>query len=74
MLPTRDSEVPQWGADEECDRFEIDSKNASIASGFIRRTLEGGLIRIADPEHPRAGDMSQRGPRFEIECGVNCGV
>lgn len=38
-----------------CERFGIDSKNASQASGVIKKALEANLIRVADPEHPRAG-------------------
>lgn len=38
-----------------CERFGIDARNASQASVVIRQTLEAGLIRPADPAHPRAG-------------------
>ena len=38
-----------------CERFGIDPQNASQASVVIRQTLEAGLIRPADPAHPRAG-------------------
>lgn len=38
-----------------CERFGIDSRNASQASGVIRKSLESDLIRVADTEHPRAG-------------------
>lgn len=38
-----------------CERFGINSKNAAQASNVIRQTLEGNLIKHADPEHPRAG-------------------
>jgi len=38
-----------------CERFGIDSRNASQASGIIKKALEADLIRVADPEHPRAG-------------------
>ncbi len=38
-----------------CDRFGIDQKNAAQASAVIRRTLDAGLIKYADPAHPRAG-------------------
>jgi predicted HTH transcriptional regulator len=38
-----------------CKRFGIDSKNAAQASGVIKATLQRGLIRIADENHPRAG-------------------
>jgi predicted HTH transcriptional regulator len=38
-----------------CERFGIDPQNASQASVIIRQSLEAGLIRPADPVHPRAG-------------------
>ncbi len=38
-----------------CARLGIDPKNASQATGVINNTLTAGLIRIADPDHPRAG-------------------
>lgn len=38
-----------------CTRLGIASKNAAQASAVINKTLEAGLIRVADPEHPRAG-------------------
>lgn len=38
-----------------CVRFGIDPKNAAQASGVIKKALEDGLIKPADPEHPRAG-------------------
>ena len=38
-----------------CARLNIDSRNASQASGVINKTLAAGLIRVADPDHPRAG-------------------
>lgn len=37
------------------ERFGIAERNASQASGVIRLALDGGLIRAADPDHPRAG-------------------
>ncbi len=37
------------------ERFGIDAKNASQVSSIIRKTLEAGLIRPADPTHPRTG-------------------
>ncbi len=37
------------------ERFGIDSRNASQTSGVIKRAQEGGHIKVADPEHPRAG-------------------
>lgn len=38
-----------------CSRLGIDPKNASQATGVINKTLGAGLIRVADPDHPRAG-------------------
>jgi len=38
-----------------CARLGIASKNAAQATSVINRTLEAGLIRVADPDHPRAG-------------------
>lgn len=38
-----------------CTRLGIDPKNASQATGVINKTLSAGLIRVADPDHPRAG-------------------
>lgn len=38
-----------------CVRLGIAAKNAAQASAVINRTLEAGLIRVADPDHPRAG-------------------
>ena len=38
-----------------CNRFGIDLKNAAQASAVIRRSLDAGLIKYADPAHPRAG-------------------
>jgi ATP-dependent DNA helicase RecG len=38
-----------------CRRLGIAPKNAAQASAVINRTLEAGLIRVADPDHPRAG-------------------
>lgn len=38
-----------------CARLGIAPKNAAQATAVINRTLEAGLIRVADPEHPRAG-------------------
>ncbi|CAN5456492.1 helix-turn-helix domain-containing protein [soil metagenome] len=38
-----------------CARLGIAAKNAAQASAVINKTLEAGLIRVADPEHPRAG-------------------
>lgn len=38
-----------------CQRFGIDTKNAAQASGVLRKTLEAGLIKFADEDHPRAG-------------------
>ncbi|MBZ9558605.1 MULTISPECIES: ATP-binding protein [unclassified Modicisalibacter] len=38
-----------------CQRFGIDPRNASQASAVIRKTQAAGLIKVADPDHPRAG-------------------
>ena len=38
-----------------CERLGIDKKNAAQATTVINRTLEAGLIRVADVDHPRAG-------------------
>lgn len=38
-----------------CARLGIDPKNAAQASAVITKTLAAGLIRAADPDHPRAG-------------------
>ena len=39
-----------------CARLGINNKkNAAQASAVINKALEAGLIRVADPEHPRAG-------------------
>jgi len=38
-----------------CGRFGIDLKNAAQASSVIKSALDAGLIKAADPEHPRAG-------------------
>ncbi|MBF0270862.1 MAG: putative DNA binding domain-containing protein [Magnetococcales bacterium] len=38
-----------------CERFGIDKKNAAMASGVLQKALAAGLIKPADPEHPRAG-------------------
>jgi predicted HTH transcriptional regulator len=38
-----------------CERFGIDPKNASQASVIIGQCQKAGLIRSADPTHPRAG-------------------
>jgi len=40
-----------------CERFGIDHQNASQASLVINKALKANLIRVADPEHPRAGYM-----------------
>jgi hypothetical protein len=37
------------------ERLGIDPQNAAQASGVIRQALKDGLIRPADPAHPRAG-------------------
>ena len=38
-----------------CERFGIDSKNAAQASHVIRMALAEHKIKVADPNHPRAG-------------------
>lgn len=38
-----------------CTRLGIAAKNAAQATAVINKTLEAGLIRVADPDHPRAG-------------------
>jgi predicted HTH transcriptional regulator len=38
-----------------CARLGIAAKNAAQATVVINKTLEAGLIRVADAEHPRAG-------------------
>lgn len=38
-----------------CTRLGIASKNAAQATAVINKTLEAALIRVADPDHPRAG-------------------
>jgi len=38
-----------------CERFGIESKNTAQASNVIKLALEEGKIKVADPEHPRAG-------------------
>lgn len=38
-----------------CTRLGIASKNAAQATAVINKTLDTGLIRVADPDHPRAG-------------------
>lgn len=38
-----------------CERFGIEKRNAAQASAVIGQALKAGLIRSADPEHPRAG-------------------
>jgi predicted HTH transcriptional regulator len=38
-----------------CARLGIAAKNAAQASTVINKTLDAGLIRVADPDHPRAG-------------------
>lgn len=38
-----------------CARLGIAAKNAAQASTVINQTLKAGLIRVADPDHPRAG-------------------
>lgn len=38
-----------------CARLGIAPKNAAQATAVINKTLEAGMIRVADPDHPRAG-------------------
>ena len=38
-----------------CQRFNIDLSNAAQATRVIKQTIQRGLIRPADSEHPRAG-------------------
>jgi predicted HTH transcriptional regulator len=38
-----------------CTRLGIDPKNASQATAVINKALSVGMIRVADPDHPRAG-------------------
>lgn len=38
-----------------CVRLGISSKNAAQASSVINKALDAKLIRVADPDHPRAG-------------------
>ena len=38
-----------------CERLGIESKNAAQASKVIKATTSQQLIKVADPEHPRAG-------------------
>lgn len=38
-----------------CDRFGIAKQNAAQASQVIALTIQQGLIKPADPEHPRSG-------------------
>lgn len=42
-----------------CTRLGIASKNAAQATAVINKALEAGLIRVADPDHPRAGYIPQ---------------
>ena len=38
-----------------CARLGVERHNAAQASVVIRKTMDAGLIRYADPDHPRAG-------------------
>lgn len=38
-----------------CERLGIDIKNAAQATAVIRKTMDAGLIKYADEDHPRAG-------------------
>jgi hypothetical protein len=42
-----------------CTRLGIAARNAAQATAVINKTLDAGLIRVADPEHPRAGYVPQ---------------
>jgi ATP-dependent DNA helicase RecG len=37
------------------ERFGVESQNAAQVSGVIKQALAQGIIRAADPEHPKAG-------------------
>ncbi len=38
-----------------CERFGIEKRNAAQATSILNKTLEAGIIKYADLEHPRAG-------------------
>jgi ATP-dependent DNA helicase RecG len=38
-----------------CERFGIDKRNAAQVSQVLNAALKEGLIKIADPEHPKSG-------------------
>ncbi len=38
-----------------CERFGIKPSNAAQASAVIKQTLNANFIKVADPDHPRAG-------------------
>jgi ATP-dependent DNA helicase RecG len=38
-----------------CDRLAVDRRNAAQITGVIKEALKEGLIKPADPDHPRAG-------------------
>ena len=38
-----------------CERFGIEKKNAAQASLVIKKAIEEGVIKVADPDRPRAG-------------------
>ena len=38
-----------------CERFGIDKKNAAQVTQVLNAALKEGLIKVADPEHPKSG-------------------
>ena len=38
-----------------CERFGIEPRNAAQASAVLKKALDEGLIKYADPDHPRSG-------------------
>lgn len=48
------------------ERLGIDPRNASPASAVIPKAQEAGLIKVADPDHPRAGYVPWWGVNFLI--------
>ena len=38
-----------------CERFGIDKKNAAQITQVLNAALKEGLIKVADPEHPKSG-------------------
>ncbi len=49
-----------------CARLGISPKNAAQASAVINKTLEAGLIRVADPDHPPGRLRAALGLNFLI--------